>query len=94
MPKDYDRLYEDMKLLNEAYLRDKNRLDFIELILKTGVPIGLKPGGKALVGTVYIEGADSVRDLIDKLIRINNEEEPVPNANPSEFPKEQDSPGH
>ena len=81
-------------------MTDKERLDFIELVLRTEVDkktclsVGFKKLPQmniftALVGTVYIEGALSLRDLIDKMKRINDEEEPVPqNANTSNPDKE------
>ncbi len=88
MSKDIKKHLTTIQELTEIVLKEKSRLDFLELLLKTGVTVGFKPGFKALVGNVYIEGATSLRDLIDKLIRINNEEEPVPNANTSQSTEE------
>jgi hypothetical protein len=64
-------------------MTDTQRLNFLELILSTGIPLGFKPGPKALIGSVYVEGAVSIRDLIDKIKLINDGKEPIPNADTS-----------
>jgi len=57
------------------FMEEKARLDFIEKIIETGIPIGFKPDFHALVGTVYTKSDyKSIRDLIDKLMMINNGE--------------------
>jgi hypothetical protein len=58
-------------------MTDKERLDFLDLMLSAGLSLGIKPGFRAIVGTVYLEGATSIRDLIDKMKRINDEDEKI-----------------
>jgi hypothetical protein len=54
-------------------MTDSQRLDFLDQILKSGLPIGIKPNYRTLVGTVYIkEGATNIRQVIDTIKEIND----------------------
>lgn len=55
-------------------MTDPERLDFLDAVLKAGLPIGFKPNYTALVGTVLIkEGSTNIRELLDNIERFNNE---------------------
>jgi hypothetical protein len=83
---------EAFQTVYDWYMEEKRRLDFIDMLLQSGLPVGFKPGYKVLVGTVYTEGAQDVRELIDKIIRINNGEgEEVIDASSSDNSKEESS---
>ena len=54
-------------------MTDTERLNFLDAVLKAGLPIGIKPSYKTLVGTVYLkEGATSIREVIDNIKEIND----------------------
>jgi hypothetical protein len=67
-------LGETFKSLFGLYMADKERLDFIQILIDNGIPVGFKPDNSALVGSVLTNGSKDIRKLIDKLIQVNNEE--------------------
>ena len=57
-------------------MTDTERLDFLDAVLKAGLPIGIKPSYRTLVGTVYLkEGATNIRQVIDSIKTINDNPE-------------------
>ena len=67
-------------------MTDGERLDFLDSILRAGLPFGVKPNYKTLVGTVYLkEGATNIRQVIDNIKAINDAsqgQEKVDNGSP------------
>jgi len=64
-------------------MNDTQRLDFLDLLIKTEIPVGIKPGFRALVGSAYIEGPTNIRELIDKLKYINDNDIPEADEEPN-----------